>query len=47
MSDKPLKKYRSLAEKHATRQRNIQILLTATNVFVSILIALKAFGIIP
>jgi hypothetical protein len=46
MSDKPLKPYRSEAERHALTQRKIQICLTATNVFITGLVALKAFGII-
>jgi hypothetical protein len=45
-NDKPLKPYRSIAERQALTQRRIQILLTATNVAVSALIALKTFGII-
>jgi hypothetical protein len=46
MSDKPLKPYRSEAERQALTQRKIQIALTATNVLISCLIALKAFGVI-
>jgi hypothetical protein len=41
-----LKAARSQAELHAIKQRNIQIILTITNVCVTILIALKTFGII-
>lgn len=45
-ADKELKVARSQAELKALRQRNIQIILTATNVLLTILIALKTFGII-
>jgi hypothetical protein len=41
-----LKKARSEAELIALSQRKIQITLTATNVLVSCLIALKTFGLI-
>lgn len=41
-----LKKYRSEAERLVVQQRNIQIILVATNVVVSVLIALKTFGLI-
>ena len=43
---KPLRQYRSQAEKTAVRQRNVQILLTATNVVVAGLTCLKVFGIL-
>ncbi len=45
MSDKR-PEARSDAEKIAVKQRNIQISLVATNVIVSILIALRTFGFI-
>jgi hypothetical protein len=44
--EKPLKPYRSQAEKIALHQRNIQIALTATNVIVACLTCLKVFGIV-
>lgn len=43
---KPLKPARSKAEVTAIKQRNVQIALVATNVCVSVLIALKTFDII-
>lgn len=43
---KPLKAARSQAELTALSQRKIQIVLSCTNIFISALIALKAFGII-
>lgn len=43
---KALKDARSKAELHAVRQRNVQIALVGTNVFVSVLIALRTFGFI-
>jgi hypothetical protein len=43
---KELKHARSKAELYAIKQRNIQIALVGTNVCVSILIALKTFGVI-
>ncbi len=46
MSEKKLKQARSQAELQAVKQRNIQIALVATNVFVSVLIALKTFGLL-
>jgi len=46
MSDKPLKLYRSEAERHALTQRKIQIGLTATNVVIAGAVALKVFGIL-
>jgi len=46
MSDKPLKPARSRAELQAIKQRNVQIALVATNVLISLLIALKTFGVI-
>lgn len=44
--EKPLKPYRSHAERVALKQRNIQIALTATNVLVACLTCLKVFGIL-
>lgn len=44
--DKPLKKYRSHAERIAMWQRNIQILLTILVVVLDILLALRAFHFI-
>jgi hypothetical protein len=44
--EKPLKPYRSHAERVALTQRNIQIGLTATNVIVACLTCLKVFGIV-
>jgi hypothetical protein len=44
--EKPLKPFRSQAEKHAIHQRNIQIALTATNVLVACLTCLRVFGVI-
>lgn len=44
--EKPLKPARSQAEVIAVKQRNVQICLVASNVVVSILIALKTFNII-
>lgn len=41
-----LKQARSQAELTAIKQRNIQICLVASNVAISILIALKTFGLI-
>jgi hypothetical protein len=46
IDEKPLKPYRSEAERRAVTQRNIQILLTATNVCIAGLVALKVFGLI-
>lgn len=46
-SSKPLKRARSQAELTAVKQRRTQIILVATNVLISALIALKTFGIIP
>lgn len=46
MSDKPLKAARSQAELQAIKQRNIQIALVATNVIITMLVALKTFGIL-
>lgn len=43
---KPLKPYRSEAERLAVHQRNIQIGLTATNILLTGLIAAKTFGLI-
>jgi hypothetical protein len=45
-SPKPLKKFRSEAERIAMRQRNIQIFLTACALLTNLLVALKVFGII-
>ena len=41
----PLKEARSEAELTAIKQRNLQIVLVATNVVISALIALKTFGV--
>ncbi len=46
MKDKPLKAARSQAELQAIKQRNIQIGLVATNVIVTLLVALKTFGLL-
>lgn len=43
---KPLKVARSQAEIQALRQRNIQIVLTATNVILAGLTCLRVFGIL-
>jgi hypothetical protein len=43
---KELKPARSQAEVTAIKQRNIQIVLVATNVIVTGLVALKTFGLI-
>lgn len=43
---KPLKRYRSHAERVALIQRNIQITLTALALLTNLLVALKVFGII-
>lgn len=43
---KPLKPARSQAELQAVKQRNIQIILVATNVIVTSLVALKTFGLL-
>ena len=46
MTDKPLKQYRSVAERVAVRQRNIQISLTSCTVVLTTLTCLKVFGIL-
>lgn len=46
MTDKPLKPYRSEAERRAVTQRNIQIGLTALNVLTTVVVALHVFGLI-
>lgn len=46
MTDKPLRHARSQAELQAIKQRNIQIVLVATNVAITALVALKTFGLI-
>jgi len=43
---KPKKWARSQAEARAVQQRNVQIVLVATNVLLSALIALRTFGIL-
>jgi hypothetical protein len=45
-SAKPLKTFRSHAERMALWQRNIQIALTALALCTNLLVALKVFGII-
>lgn len=43
---KPLKRFRSEAERIAMMQRNIQITLTALALLTNLLVACKVFGII-
>lgn len=46
VTDKPLKPFRSEAERIALRQRNIQIALTGINLALVAAVALRTFGLL-